>query len=307
MSGNEDSGREGKSNFLSVCLGRRAAGAVHSCFANGLNVQFGDWLLFIGCGGAQLSACGLHVTAARLRPLLAVVDRGDIVVCKDGVFRFYSGSGVLTLGFGDVAEVDLRLPRICCERGRIADSGLYRQLAGVDFARGIGLELDAAAQTGLEQLAAADKSDYRRNSQLINFFIGRGRGLTPSGDDILLGFTLVLLLFGEFADWRRALSGAIAGDKTTLVSATALRALLCGYCGEALLQLARLLDGADSAAIDSAIRAARAYGHTSGTDSVFGFFIGLTFLAGPVAGAAAARQPGWLINMERGMVYGNHG
>ncbi|MGL5930052.1 MAG: DUF2877 domain-containing protein [Dermatophilaceae bacterium] len=124
--------------------------------------------------------------------------------------------------------------------------------------------------------AAVAASDPVRAVALL---VGRGRGLTPSGDDALAGAVLVAHAFGRprvLADAIRRRLGA-----TTAVSAALLDAACDGY---AVAPVVRLVDAAvagDHAQVGAILPAVLSVGHTSGADLVAG-----------VAGAMSVLAPG---------------
>ena len=253
-------------------------GKVHSKFNSGLNLQMEDHLLYIGRCGSPLSAFGLNIKEAQLQQLLAAVRIGDLVRHKRDTLIFYNIQGTITIAYQELAEVDLRLPAITCSRQEIADSRLYNYLAAMEFESFIGIDLDGQAGRQVELLQSADKADGKANSRIIRFFAGRGKGLTPSGDDLLIGFTLALLLFGPFPAWKQALAVEVTGERTTLISVAYCQALLAGYASEPFIRLVKLLDAEELDVIEKTIKEIQAVGHTSGNDTLFGFFLGLKFI-----------------------------
>lgn len=270
--------REAKSNLLPLYLKNVSMGKVHSKFNSGLNLQIDEHLIYIGHCGSPLSAFGLNITEAKLRQLLAAVSIGDLVRHKEDMLIFYSIQETITIDCQELAEVDLRLPAITCTGQEIADSRLYNYLAAMEFEQFIGIDLDEQAGRHVELLLKADKADGNANSRIIRFFAGRGKGLTPSGDDLLIGFTLALLLFGPFQAWKQTLAVEVTGEKTTSISVAYCRALLAGYASEPFIRLVKLLDAEDMDAIEKTIKEVQAFGHTSGNDTLFGFFLGLKFI-----------------------------
>lgn len=268
------------SNLVPLYLKKISVGKVHSKFNSGLNIQIDDYLIFVGRRGTPLAAFGLNITAEKLQQVLNSVKIGDLVVNKRNKLIFYSGYGVITIYYKDLEEIDLKLPPIKCSVNELPHSRLYQSLATIEFAKYIGLDLDEKTGKYIELLVHADKADRNVNSVIISFFAGRGKGLTPSGDDLLIGFTLALMLFGQFNSWQQALAREVTGDKTTMISVAYLRALLAGYASEYFIRLAKLIDAAEAerAAIEKTIHEVQSFGHTSGNDTLFGFFLGLKFL-----------------------------
>ena len=103
---------------------------------------------------------------------------------------------------------------------------------------------------------------------LVRDLAGLGYGLTPSGDDFLIG-VLAMLDALEQTNIHAALGRAVvaAADRTSPLSASFLRAAAAGHIGENLhTMIAAFLSG-DA---DAAIAAAARIGHTSGWDALAG-------------------------------------
>jgi hypothetical protein len=92
--------------------------------------------------------------------------------------------------------------------------------------------------------------------------LGRGPGLTPSGDDVLAGYLVGAAAYGLPADELRALVHSQAHRRTTTLSAALLRH---AALGEAIPQVAGLLDALGGGrGLDRALAELLAVGHTSG-------------------------------------------
>ena len=112
--------------------------------------------------------------------------------------------------------------------------------------------------------------------------IGWGEGLTPAGDDFLIGLIggLDASLCGDARRLRlrETLAGVlVAGSRrTSPIAAHYLRLAAAGHYNEALLRLRDALRCEhDVAAIDAALHSALAVGATSGADTVSGLLAGL--------------------------------
>ena len=98
--------------------------------------------------------------------------------------------------------------------------------------------------------------------------VGLGPGLTPSGDDFLIG-ALAMLDALEQTNMHAALGDAVvaAAGRTSPLSASFLRAAAAGHVGENLhMMIAAVLTGDTDAAVAAAAR----IGHTSGWDALAG-------------------------------------
>jgi hypothetical protein len=103
----------------------------------------------------------------------------------------------------------------------------------------------------------------------VHALIGLGPGLTPSGDDFLVG---ALALLDALAERRAhaALAGAIVAaprGRTSPLSDCLLRAAAAGHVGE---NLCRAVSAVVSGAPEAAVAAIRTIGHSSGWDMLAG-------------------------------------
>ena len=270
--------REAKSNLLPLYLKNHSLGKVHSKFNNGLNIQFEDYLIYISCIGTPLSAFGLNIEEEKLTQILNSTRIDDIVVNKGGKLIFYTIYETINIDYKDVEQVDLKLPKIKCSISQVSDTKLYNYLENIEFEKFIGIELDEITQKYVDLLMNSNKSDLDTNSAIIRFFSGRGKGLTPSGDDILIGFTISLMMFDKFDNWIKVVELETTRKTTTMISVVYIRALAEGYASEYFIQLVKAIDDEDIAVIEETIKKVQSFGHTSGNDTLFGFFLGLKFL-----------------------------
>jgi hypothetical protein len=98
---------------------------------------------------------------------------------------------------------------------------------------------------------------------------GLGPGLTPAGDDFVLGVMAALWLLGE-RNPLPAMAAACA-TRTTLLSGAFLRAAAQGQFMEGWHHLAHALDRQDEPGSRRAVRQIAAFGASSGRDSLAGF------------------------------------
>lgn len=129
-------------------------------------------------------------------------------------------------------------------------------------------------------VAALGLDDARAAAEAAQPVIGLGPGLTPSGDDLLIGLTASLwawcrTLARDFA----AACAATAVDRTTRVSADLLAHAAEGRFAEPLLTLIRTLDDDDARASSAACESLLAVGATSGADLLAGVLTGARLLA----------------------------
>lgn len=130
------------------------------------------------------------------------------------------------------------------------------------------LLLSTARQAAEALLAAIASGDLARAGEAAAKLAGLGSGLTPAGDDFLIGVIAWLWL-----NLQSPISNTIAkaaSNKTTTLSSALLRAAGRGEFAIAWHNLLDALAGGNPAQIERAAQQALAYGHTSGADALTG-------------------------------------
>ena len=117
----------------------------------------------------------------------------------------------------------------------------------------------------------------------IGRLIGRGPGLTPAGDDLLVGFLAGLRVAagsrGALLAFLDGLGEAVvlAAAATNEISRAFLRHAAAGSVAEPLALLARCIgEAAPPEEIARATARALRFGHTSGADATLGLLLGLS-------------------------------
>jgi phosphohistidine swiveling domain-containing protein len=105
---------------------------------------------------------------------------------------------------------------------------------------------------------------------------GLGGGLTPAGDDFMVGVLLAAWggLYGEGREVLGSLIVGAAAPLTTTLSVEYLRAAARGECIQDWHALFGALLTSDAPAIHEAVQALTSIGHTSGADALAGFLSG---------------------------------
>lgn len=138
----------------------------------------------------------------------------------------------------------------------------------------------------LSRLLHAGHTSAAASREAVQGLIGLGPGLTPSGDDLLVGALFALDAIGESeanAAMARAIVDVLPG-LTAPLSAAFLRTAAAGHVGENLHQIISLIMTGDA---DAAIATAEKIGHSSGWDIMAGIVTTLRIAA---RGRAAARS-----------------
>ena len=133
---------------------------------------------------------------------------------------------------------------------------------------------------------ALARRDGDRVAGCVASLVGRGPGLTPSGDDALVGLLAVLHRLAPAGDASRAMlcpAVAAVAHRTGDISAHYLRLAIVGHLGERLVALCDALACGARDEIDAAAAAVVATGATSGAYALLGVLSGVRLVAATLA------------------------
>lgn len=215
---------------------------------------------------------------------LARITEGAPVRVAEGVVRV----GTLKIELAGLEVVDLRLRR--------------RLRALPDAVRSLAGHVAAAPPAGpFESTLAAALERFRAGGEIRSLaaLVGVGEGLTPSGDDVLVGvlagLDAALEVSGEAAALRQRLCAELERGvlRTTRLAAQMLDAAAAGFYAEPVLTLLQTLalPKPGAKALERDVAALLAVGHHSGADTLRGIGAALERVARP-QGAIRSRSTG---------------
>ncbi|MBE0686789.1 MAG: DUF2877 domain-containing protein, partial [Anaerolineaceae bacterium] len=112
---------------------------------------------------------------------------------------------------------------------------------------------------------------------LTNLLIGSGRGLTPSGDDLLTGLTFMRRRWFPEVNWMTEVEDQLLATfkvKTTSVSSTLFECALQGEADARIQEMADVLMSADVPFHQQAMELSR-WGNSSGADVFLGMLLAI--------------------------------
>lgn len=249
-------------------------GQIHSVFASSFNLKIGAQLVHVSHQEDYLSSFGLLMTDADYHLCQPYLQVGNLVKISEDELTIYSRKGCYHLPLS-YEVVSLRLPSLSIE-------GLKERLLWLKSY----LERTVKQDTGLtlpqemEQFLVKKKVSSKELEELVAYLIGRGKGLTPSGDDILVAY--LSLMFSCHQERFQQLLPIVLNrlSHTTDVSQAYLRACLKGYASSPICRFYHTLCQThfDKKALISQLEFIKAIGHTSGADMLLGLWFGLCLI-----------------------------
>jgi hypothetical protein len=249
--------------------------SIHSVFGSAVNLRAGHRL--VNCSSEVISIpYGIEMTLADLGQLqrLHRTAPHDLLQWRplDRAISGHSGK-VEIASTPHTAVFGTALAAASGNSLDVAVSELVAHLARTRARTGLGEEWPALIEDRNLTGAVESLADGRADRPVIHW-LGRGPGLTPSGDDILVGMVAALRFMGAvdssgLAPLRQLIQWT-AGRLTTDISVEYLHYACRGMVTAMVRDLLVALDRSDTVAALDAVDRLRRYGHTSGMDCVLG-------------------------------------
>ena len=273
--------------FMNALQAGSFTGRVHSVFHRVVNLERAGGRLFTLAARELDNAPDTAIAMVSNFGALGL-DAGDVFSSIDGELSIGAGIG---LHWAAAPIWQARLPRYATTRAGMVDQlraarstlargavggGPFGRLAGeAACAPEIGAALEERSTRLLEALAQGRDDDACRHAVSL---LGLGPGLTPSGDDFLVGLFAVLNVAGSPCCGR--LNGGVdvlahAADATHAISLAALSAAAEGRVRESISELIEALIHGSRQTLTGPLRRVLAVGATSGADIVAGILAGL--------------------------------
>lgn len=267
-------------------------GHVHSVFEKSCNVALDDRLLTICDSRAGEGPATLRLAGAGVGDLRNRFNVGEPVACNDGRMR----SGRVDLQMCHASVWRPAEPRPLLPPARI-DAHLRSartRLAQQRRTHSSIVDREGAAVVAA-LMAAVHALDIGRATLGLDRLIGWGEGLTPAGDDFLVGLIAALNALVQGDERRRGFCGAIGlaiGSRigrTTPIAAHYLHLAAGGHFTEPIVVVRDALLSEDQEwLVDAAVQRVLDIGATSGADTLSGLLAGLHAWLSPQPMALAA-------------------
>lgn len=285
---------EDYSYLVPLLLYQNENGYVHSRFANGFNIKMGDSLVFIGNKKNGLLPFGIHLREEDIFTAVSSVNNGDSVTWNRSTNSIELPGVTISIEKGKSFKNELTT----LKSETIFNDSLERfslQLIEIEDRTGLDISFkeflkkyyasDEQNWLGAESylnmlMEAAESSDKGLMEKVLRYFLGRGQGLTPSGDDMIVGL-LAFDAVSRFlsASFYQKVSELIEGESiTTDVAREYLRYALKQEFSSTVSNMVNALADGDATNFEKVFHDLIGVGHSSGLDTILGILLGmLTF------------------------------
>ncbi|MGX7107104.1 DUF2877 domain-containing protein [Hutsoniella sourekii] len=243
---------------------------IHSVFPNGFNLLAKDLpaLIFVTKHPQSVAAHGMVIDPQVFDRLSLVLQAGQNVRIHSDGWTFYTRPEPITVTWQDLELEDLKLPQM---KSNLTGIDLLNQkLADHHIFPDSGFAKDE----GLDQLRSAYLSKALRTEEEARIWaeslIGRGPGLTPSGDDFLQGMLVMEWFLDAGISLASLVSKALLNRSTTDIAQSYYQCVLDHQGNGTWIRLLQAIQSQDGDVMDLMIPIIKRYGHTSGCDILLG-------------------------------------
>lgn len=250
-------------------------GRIHSIFERSFNLKIGEQLINIASYEDYLSSFGMYFPKPMFRQIYPLIHQGNLVKITNEKLTVYSSEGIQEIFIENPDIFSLQISEIKIQRPEL--KMLYKILKKEKLENQVGLVIDKPMKDVMTQMTKKSNENNPVDwQQIIRYLIGRGKGLTPSGDDILTAYLALLSVIGD--QRAEALASALTNTElsTTDVSKGYIFSAIRGNVNSLVYQLfVDLQNQMEEAIIHTDVKKIMSIGHSSGKDMCFGLLLAL--------------------------------
>lgn len=281
---------EDYSYLVPLLLYEKGNGHVHSRFSNGFNIKMDDSLVFIGNNKNGLLPFGIHLREEDILSAVSSVNIGDSVIWNRRTDTIEIPGITISLERGKSFKNELTT----LKSSNIFKDSFERfclQLNEIENQTGLNISIREFLTKYVEGeqrwndvepylimlVEAAESSDEILIEKALRYFLGRGQGLTPSGDDMIVGLLAFDAVSGFLSTcFYKKVSELIEGESiTTDVAREYLRYALKREYSSTVSDMVNTLASGNASNFEKAFHDLIGVGHSSGLDTVLGIVIGM--------------------------------
>lgn len=278
---------------IPLFLIKNPLGSVHSLFQNGLNIRMGERLFFIGTDKNGKLPFGIHLQKDAVQKLLASIQMPAAVHWDEKAQQLtfensnaavnfqkgtpYSNSIQLTKNEMSSQYLETLIKTLVAE-GEKTGLDLDIEQFLLDYLRNQKEPCTAPANEVYRLMEALTSHDPSEIERVIRYFLGRGRGLTPSGDDHLVGLLAIHTISGICSPlFLQMIQNILQRESvTTDIGREYLLYALKGEFSSTIVNiLNHLVEIERHSEVEKHVLQLLTVGHSSGIDTAFGLLIGL--------------------------------
>lgn len=231
---------------------------VHSVFENSFNIKFDDNIINFNYKKDYIASLGINISSLDKIYLkvgqICLISNEKIIIYSDKEYII----DLKNIDYIDLSPVIIRENQVNLFLNQIDEQKIYMKMGIEVNSELIQIMKDINLKTGFEKS--------------INYLIGRGIGLTPTGDDIICGYIFSHIILDKNYYFKEYLKTVL--NKTTDISKYNLKNINNSCFSSSLKKLNLSLKNEDKKDIENSINQILTYGHTSGADLLFGIIQG---------------------------------
>lgn len=283
------------SKNIPLFLTKNETGFIHSVFNNGINVKLGERLLFIGTVKNGRLPFGAHLSKELFEQFQIGIDTDAIVHWNNQEQSLTFNHGNIILSFEKAVTFDNQI-HVYSEMDEICQNieTVLISLLDHDTVTGLDIPIEQFVLDYLQEKTTSDAieeilfsqvtkltdalliEDKEACTKALRFMLGRGKGLTPSGDDHIVGLLAVQVVGRPFhSTFNEVVLSLVKNESiTTDVAKEYLYYAANGQFSSTVVDvMEHLVDKTD--ALPNKLENLLAVGHCSGVDTIFGVLLGL--------------------------------
>lgn len=277
-------------NVMKVLGNSERVGQVHSIFRKSLNLSFENRLINLSEGGSSQPPFGVQLEDWVISYIINNVSENETVLWHSENKEIIFTSMNLKIQFNESYYYSQMVPAEVNYSNFLDNvSTLIEFVIGSKLKNGFDKNMtdvirfifdsdEASEDEFYNQLRILENSllDKKLCFDVLNYWIGRGRGLTPSGDDFLVGVLAILSTTGIKNNCVEVFKEYLLKEghkRTTAIGFEYLWYASQGKFSMNIISLCRAMMEDDKKELNKALWDLSLSGHTSGADTILGMIL----------------------------------
>lgn len=277
-------------NVMKVLGNSNRVGQVHSIFRKSLNLSFGNRLINLSESGSAKPPFGVQLENWAIGYIINNVSEDENVLWDSEKKEIIFTSMNIKIGFNESYYYSQMVPtEVNYSNFLNSFSTLIEFVIGIRMDNGFDKNVievvrfildnnEATKDDFYNQLMLLENSllEEKLDSDVLNYWMGRGRGLTPSGDDFLVGVLAILSVVEVSKNYVQELKEYLSREgykRTTQIGFEYLWYASQGKFSMNIISLCKAMMKENKKELDEALWNLSLSGHTSGIDTILGIIL----------------------------------